>query len=82
MLQDEFCFPGKRRKEKEGFVLVGIGDSGKTELAMRFADRNRNYFKAIFWLYGSHMTSMMNDLYLFSNWLGKTNRTGLIFIAR
>ncbi|KAL8709211.1 MAG: hypothetical protein Q9225_007481, partial [Loekoesia sp. 1 TL-2023] len=34
-------------------VLYGLGGAGKTELAVRFAERHRKRYKAIFWVYGA-----------------------------
>ncbi|KAL8736629.1 MAG: hypothetical protein Q9181_002306 [Wetmoreana brouardii] len=34
-------------------VLYGLGGAGKTELAVRFAERHRKHYKATFWLYGA-----------------------------
>ncbi len=34
-------------------VLYGLGGAGKTELAVRFAERHRRRYKAVFWVYGA-----------------------------
>ena len=37
----------------EPVVLYGLGGAGKTVLAVRFADRHRRRYKAVFWGYGA-----------------------------
>lgn len=39
-------------------VLYGLGGAGKTELAVRFAERHRRRYKAVFWVYGTDVSRL------------------------
>jgi hypothetical protein len=47
-------------------ALFGLGGSGKTELALRFAEKNRHAYAAVFWINGvdeSHVTDGLVSIY-------------------
>jgi hypothetical protein len=60
---------GDVRRGKERVVLTGMGSSGKTELAIRFAELHRDDFWAIFWLDASRKAQLTNGLNLIANTL-------------
>jgi GTPase SAR1 family protein len=47
-LDKYFGFGGSNRMGKERLALVGLSGSGKTELAVRFAEEHREDYDAIF----------------------------------
>ena len=56
---DEGCGSAKR------VVLFGLGGSGKTEIAVQFAQRQRHCYEAVFWVNGvdeMHMNAGYRDI--------------------
>jgi NB-ARC domain len=68
-LESAMGLTGDVRRGKERVVLTGMGGSGKTELAIRFAELHRDDFWAIFWLDASRMTQFTNGLNSIANTL-------------
>ena len=44
--------------QAQGVVLYGLGGSGKTESAVRFAERHRQDYSAVFWVHGADETRL------------------------
>ena len=62
---DKECGSAKR------VVLFGLGGSGKTEIAVQFAQRQRQCYEAVFWVNGvdeMHMNAGYRDI---CKWVGK-----------
>ena len=66
-MEEMFGFKGSRIRHKERIVLTGMGGSGKTELAVRFAELHRHDFNATFWLDGIAKPQMMLGLHTIAN---------------
>ncbi|KAN0110209.1 hypothetical protein V8E51_006596 [Hyaloscypha variabilis] len=47
---DESLLPYRNSKTQQRFVLHGLGGSGKTQIALKFAEDNRHSFWGIFWI--------------------------------
>jgi len=57
-------------------VLYGLGGSGKTEMAVRFAERHRNDYVAIFWINGMDEARISDSFWTISQVLGLDSGTG------
>ena len=51
-----------RETRRKVFVLHGLGGSGKTQLAIEFAQRSQKIFSSIFWLNGDSKESVRQSL--------------------
>jgi NB-ARC domain len=51
-------------------VLYGLGGSGKTETALRFAERHRNDYVAVFWINGMDEATISDSFLTISQALG------------
>ena len=51
-----------RENRRKVFVLHGLGGSGKTQLAIEFAQRSQKIFSSIFWLNGDSKESVRQSL--------------------
>ena len=59
----ENLFPKPTRETRQKvFVLHGLGGSGKTQLAIEFAQRSQKIFSSIFWLNGDSKESVRQSI--------------------
>jgi len=62
------CFTMKD-KSKSLIVLHGLGGVGKTSISVEYAYRYTNYYSIVWWIRGSNVITMMNDLLELSRYL-------------
>ena len=62
VLEKNFGFDRATPRGRERIVLAGMGGSGKTELALRFAEQHRHDFVAVFWLDASGIAQITSSL--------------------
>ena len=58
-------------------VLHGLGGAGKTEIALRFAERHRKDYIAVFWVNGVDQTHMENGFHLIARTIGIDDPTSI-----
>ena len=74
---DELLQPGETKSlTPKRAALYGLGGSGKTEVALRFAERHRDKYKAVFWINGTDNLHLVEGFSGIAQALGIGNNTG------
>lgn len=73
-LLEEKLDPHKGKAASPGrVVLYGLGGSGKTEIAIRFAEKHREDYSAVFWVHGRDKTNMYAGFNAISRMVGRVD---------
>ena len=74
-LEEELCTGRQGSANGKRIVLVGMGGSGKTEIATRFAEANQRRFSSVLWFDAASWTTITRSFHLTANVLSSTTIT-------